>query len=816
MSSRRKFFRKSFALMHSLKQALRLIPLLTVLLTGCNVPDTELRVPGLQQRVEVFRDSSGVNHIYAENEHDLFFAQGYCAARDRLFQFEVWRRQATGTVAEILGPGEIKRDIGARLFSFRKDLDSELNHYHPRGKEIITSFTDGINAYVTQVLADTSLLPIEFRLLGIQPGRWTPRDVISRHQGLLGNLQDEIRYARAVSVLGEPKVKQLVAFEPGEPNLTLDPSINRLALFDSITVLYEAFRTSVKFKPEHLAPGVRNDTRFNRLTLADDQRQQEVMDNEKESIGSNNWIVAARRSASGFPILANDPHRAIAAPSLRYIVHLNAPGWNVVGGGEPTIPGVSIGHNDHGAWGLTIFNLDAEDIYVYKLNPSDPEQYEYRGAWEAMTTREDTVLVKGESPRFVRHRYTRHGPVLYIDSVRHIAYAARCAWLDIGAAPYLASLRIDQATSFEEFREACSFSRIPGENMIWADMSGTIGWQAVGVAPIRRNYSGLVPVPGNGDFEWDGYLPIPELPHLVDPPSGYFATANENNVPQGYSHRAAVGWNWADRFRVERINEVLESRPVHTQQQMTELQTDYHSLPARQLVPLLAGISSTDSLVERLRKQLLDWNFVIDRNSVDASVYVTWEKKLSAKLRELAVPMEGRRYIRNIPLRKVIAWLKGTEGPLKDTRSRNQLLLDCLEESVADLKSTLGEDPSGWQYGQEKMHHSFIKHPLSNAVNETLRKRLDHGPLPRSGYGSTPGVTSNSNNQATGASFRMVADLADWDNVMFTNTPGQSGDPRSPYYGNLFASWAADRFFPVYFSRPQVEKHAAEKRVLRP
>ena len=178
--------------------------------------------------------------------------------------------------------------------------------------------------------------------------------------------------------------------------------------------------------------------------------------------------------------------------------------------------------------------------------------------------------------------------------------------------------------------------------------------------------------------------------------------------------------------------------------------------------------------------------------------------------------MEGRRYIRNIPLRKVITWLKGSEGPLKDTRSRNQLLLACLEESVAELKSRLGEDPSGWQYGQEKMHHSLIKHPLSNAVNETLRKRLDHGPLPRSGYSATPGVTSNSNNQTTGASFRMVADLADWDRVMFTNTPGQSGDPRSPYYGNLFASWAEDRFFPVYFSRPQVEIHAAEKRVLRP
>lgn len=793
-----------------------LLVALVVTLASCSKSGNELAVTGLHDQVEVIRDSVGVNHIYAQNEHDLFFAQGYCAARDRLFQFEIWRRQATGTVAEILGPAEVNRDIGSRLFSFRGDMDAELNHYHPRGKEIINSFTDGINAYVREVLADTSRLPIEFRMLGIQPGLWMTRDVISRHQGILANLTDELRFSRAIVTLGEPKVKAIIPFEPGDPDLSFDPAIDKSGLFDSIGLLYDAFRASIKYKPEHIAASYRNTGNATALAQEQAQNTQDAIDNHKELIGSNNWIVSGSHSKSGSPILANDPHRAITVPSLRYLVHLNAPGWNVVGAGEPTIPGVSIGHNDFGAWGLTIFNLDAEDILVYKLNPANYEQYQYRGAWESMTVIPDTIRVKDEEARYINHRFTRHGPVMYIDSARHLAYAARCAWLDIGAAPYLASLRIDQAKTWEEFREACSFSRLPGENMIWADTSGTIGWQAVGVAPIRRNYSGLVPVPGDGRYEWDNYLPINDLPHLVNPEAGYFATANENNVPPGYENRNAVGWNWADRFRVERINEALASRPLHTQQEMMQLQVDYKSLPARSLVPLLSGIQSKNERAESMRQRLLAWNQVVDKKSIEAAVYVTWEKKLASKIRQLIVLPEGQKFIRTVSLRKVVAWLNESGGPFKDAVKRNEFLRNTFEESIADLEKSLGPDTSRWQYGQEKLHHVLIKHPLSAVVNEATRSKLNHGPLPRGGYNATPGVTGNTNNQTHGASFRMVADVSDWDKVMFTTTPGQSGDPESPFYGNLFAKWANDEFVPVYFSRDRVTGSMHERMMLKP
>ena len=212
----------------------KLLVLLFLFSVSCSLfgQSKTLSVPGLQQSVEVIRDVYGINHIYAQNEHDLFFAQGYCAAKDRLFQFEIWRRQATGTVAEILGPRELKRDIGTRLFRFRGNMKQELNHYHPHGEQIVTAYVEGVNAYVSETKENPKLLPLEFRLLGIQAEKWTTAVVISRHQGLLGNLSNEIEIARAVTTLGPDKVNDLIHFEPGKPDLTIDPAINQQLLFD--------------------------------------------------------------------------------------------------------------------------------------------------------------------------------------------------------------------------------------------------------------------------------------------------------------------------------------------------------------------------------------------------------------------------------------------------------------------------------------------------------------------------------------------------------------------------------------------------------
>ncbi len=780
---------------------------------------TTLTVDGLAEPVEVIRDNYGVNHIYAKNEHDLFLAQGYCAAKDRLFQFEIWRRQATGTVAELLGPRELNRDIGARLFRFRGDLKQEFNHYHENGEAIITAYTDGINAYIAETEKNPSLLPLEFELLNTKPQKWTPDIVISRHQGLVGNLTEEVSVGRMVAKIGAEKVKELMSYGPGDPILDLDAKIDKELLFDDVIGVYNAFRRRVVFAPEDLTLAANNNAdEYRNLVKLDEQALQEVLAKEKQIIGSNNWIVSGQFSQSGFPLLANDPHRAISAPSLRYMVHLNAPGWNVVGGGEPTIPGISIGHNDHGAWGLTVFELDCEDLYVYELNPDNKNQYKYNGGWEEMRIEKDVIKVKGAPDAHVEHRYTRHGPVTLIDEKNNVAYAVRAAWMEVGGSPYLASLRMDQATTWEEFRNACSFSHLPGENMIWADRDGNIGWQVVGIAPMRNNFSGMVPVPGDGRYEWSGYLPIKSLPHIYNPEKGFWATANENLVPDKYEHRNAVGWSWSDSYRADRLNEVLAENRKFSIGDMMRLQTDYLSIPARTLVPLLSNLKGPDKITETARGMLLKWNFVMDQNSIEAAIYKAWEERLEENIHPLFVPENSSEVVNSLPISNVIDWILTArpEFGANSVNARDEFIIKALRDAVTDLSKKLGSDMRKWQYGQAAYHHVLIKHPLSNAVDATTRKKLEVGPHPRSGYGYTVGVTGNGDNQTHGASFRIVVDTKDWDKSMFTNTPGQIGNPDSKFYSNLFALWANDKHFPVFFSKPLVEKSAHEKFILKP
>lgn len=780
----------------------------------------KLSIPGLQQPVEIIVDRWGIPHIYAQNEADLFFVQGFYAARDRTFQFELWRRQATGTVSEILGPRELKRDIGTRLFKFRGNMTQEMNHYHPNGELIITSFVNGVNAYIALTEQNPNLLPVEFKLLGIKPQKWTPEVVISRHQGLLGNINEELSTARAVAKLGAEKVKEYDWFHPGDPDLTIDPKIDTSILSKDILELYFAFRRGVAFEPKDLVADVRNADleKYRLLAMEDEAAFQEMLEREAETIGSNNWVVSGALTQSGYPMMANDPHRALAAPSLRYMSHLVAPGWNVIGGGEPTIPGISIGHNEYGSWGLTVFSTDAEDLYIYKINPDNPDQYWYNGAWEDMRIIRETINVKGQSPVTVDLKYTRHGPVVYSDARTNQACAVRCGWLEIGGSPYLASLRMDQAKNWEEFREACNYSNIPGENMIWADREGNIGWQAVGIAPIRRNFSGMVPVPGDGSYEWDGYLPIKARPHKYNPAEGYIATANENVTPPGYPYMEALGFSWSEPFRGDRIKEVLGSGKIFSPMDMAVLQTDYLSIPARTLIPMLKNLTITDNEVaEQARQMLLKWDFQMNKESVAAGIYRAWEGRLYNNVKSQVVP-KAENDLASVPTMRIIEWLVFPDGHFgkNPIQTRNDMLVKSLKETVYNLGQKFGKDMSKWNYGQVDYKHVLIKHPLSNAVKEDLRKTLDVGPAPRGGYSFTVNSTGGRDNQTAGASFRMIVDTGDWDRTLGTNSPGQAGDPKDPHYRNLFDIWVNDQYFPVFYSRKKVESVKEEMILLQP
>lgn len=774
-----------------------ILVLITSILYSCT---DSFQIQGISDEVEVLRDNYGINHIYANNQDDMFFMQGYLAAKDRLFQFEIWRRQATGTVSEVFGEEEIDRDIGTRLFKFRGDIKDELNHYHKDGFKIVSSFVSGVNKYIEEVNSNPELLPIEFKVLGIKPDIWTNEVVISRHQGLLGNIDQELNIGRAVSLIGEKKVKELMWFHPKEPSLKLDKTITYDDLKQDILRLYNAYREPIKFKGEY---------------VLDKYRSKDLMANVDESnlisdeysIGSNNWALSGNKSFNGFPILANDPHRSLSNPSLRYMAHLVAPGWNVIGGGEPEIPGISIGHNGIGAWGLTVFRTDAEDLYVYELNPSNLNQYRHNGQWKEFNKINETIKVKNKSDIDVELLYSVHGPVTLVDKNRNKAYAIKNGWSEIGGSPYLASLRMDQAKNWEEFRDACTYFNIPGENMVWADKYGDIGWQAVGIAPIRKNHSGLVPVNGNGKFDWEGYLPIIEKPNSFNPENGYLSTANQNVTPESYNRWDAVGYDWSDPYRGNRIKSVIESKEKFNMEEMIDLQVDYYSMPSEEIIKLASGnISNYIDYFEKLEK----WNNVLDKNSIEAGIYVEWQSQIYFEFINTYVPNSVKKYL-DIQIFRIIETISNM-----NESNRAKFLNKTFNASIDNLKDRYGEDSKNWVYGQDEYKHVKIYHPLENVVNDSIKGLVELKTYPRGGDGFTPGSTSSNLNQRSGGSFRVVINTKDWDKSFATNSPGQSGDPNSKFYKNLYEDWANDKFFPLLFSKSKVLRNLSDRKVYRP
>ncbi len=771
-----------------------------------------LPVAGLEAPVEILTDCWGIAHIYAENQRDLFFAQGFNAARDRLFQLEIWRRRVLGRMAEIQGPKALKRDIGARLLSFRGDLENEYAYYHPDGKTIITSFVDGVNAYIRQALEDPDTLPLEFRLLGITPEPWTPEIVLGRIGGIFHNLETEVLIARALKTMSPGTIRMLLHLHPGQPEVKVPDGVELDAIPDDVLMYYLAAREAVEFSPEDIvnptdrAPQTQTDGAGNSSGL-----------NKSRDEGSNNWVISGVKTLSRQPFMVNDPHRLIKAPSLRYWVHLVAPGWNVIGGGEPHLPGVSIGHNQYGAWGLTIFPTDCEDLYVYRTNPDNSNQYWYQDGWEEMSVVRETIPLKDQADAEVELKYTRHGPVLAEDRERRYAFGLRAAWLDIGGAPYLASLRMDQAKTWQEFRDACAYSHAPSLNMVWADLAGNIGWQAVGFVPRRPNWSGLAPVPGDGRFEWDGYLPVHDLPHRVNPTEGFIATANQENLPPGYKER--ISYNWIEPFRYARIVEVLSAGKQLTAHDMMQLQNDEYSIPARELVPLLENPDlpdSDDTLVQTAFELLRNWDFVLDKASVGAGIYAAWQRQLWAAFLEIHVPEELRESFANIVIAPLIQNLLAPDGNFgpNPTIGRDRFVRESFTAAVQDLTARFGPSPDKWTYGRIDYHSFTIRHMLGNAVNAELRAQLEVGPFPRGGDSFTVNNTGNDDEQTVGASFRLVADLSDWDRCLGVNTPGQAGDPANEHYRDLSGLWSDGKYFSLLYSHDKIAAVSERKTVL--
>lgn len=766
---------------------------------------------GLSEPVEIIKDKWGVSHIYARNQADLFYAQGYNAARDRLFQFEIWRRKATGTLSEIMGDKALAHDKGSRLLRFRGDLEAELAHYHQDSKEIITSFVAGVNAFIDQTEENPHLLPFEFDLLGIKPGHWTPEIVISRHNALTGGISNEIMLSKTITAIGSDKTRKILPFTRDtylEPFAGIDLS----KITDEIMAGYRASRS----QPQFDASDLKNPAMASTLNQALENHDENFWTDPIEginNIGSNNWIISGSKTKSGKPIMANDPHRTIQSPSLRYMVHLNAPaidgkkGWNVIGGGEPVLPGISIGHNEHGAWGLTIFRLDQEDLYIYTTNPENPDQYRYNGKWVDMYSEQTVIKVRGQDDVSTTLKYSVHGPVLYEDTENNLAYGLKAAWLDVGATPYLASLRMDQATTWQEFRDACSFSGLPGENMIWADKMGTIGWQAVGLTPVRFGWDGSLPVPGDGRYEWAGYVPIKSMPHLENPKEGWYGTSNNHNVPEGYPN--IFSDFYSDPARIVRMREVMNGSQDHTIEDSMALQYDTKSMNAEKITPYLENLNLSGQLT-RASSLLLNWDHMMDRDSAAAALYDKWELAMLAKV-------SARLDVASVSRQKMTPWIQSPpefvfgENP---AATRDMDMIEALENAVNILTEQFGDNMNDWAYGN--IHFAEIIHPLSHLLSEDMQQKVNIKPLARGGASNTLNVNSGNSRQRSGASFRMIVDTADWDSTVGTNSPGQSANPASSHYSDLFEGWNKGEYFPMYFSKDKISSNAGTIIILKP
>jgi len=781
-----------------------------------------VRVAGLEQPVDVSIDRWGIPHIRAQRVYDAFVAQGYMAARDRLWQMDLWRKRGLGEMARDFGPTWVESDRLARAVLFRGGMYREWLAYGSDAKRVAEAFVAGVNAFVAETEADPARLPEEFRLVGYRPARWAAEDTVRiRHHGLTLNFTSEVDRAAAFC-LGPDGQRADALRRELAPAVTprLPDGLDPCAIpGGELKRAYQLATAVPRFTRENLR--LASQTGLSLLPAAHDplQNAQQPEAETLASYGSNNWTIAPRLTDTGRPILANDPHRAHGAPSLRYISHLAAPGMDVIGAGEPFLPGISIGHNGRIAFGLTRFYMDQEDLYVYRLNPANAREYQYQGRWEPMSRVVEAITVKGEAvPRQVENWYTRHGPVLVHQAARGSAYALRAAWLDEGMAPYFGSMDYMRAQNWDQFRAAMNRWGAPGENQVYADTDGNIGWIPGGLTPIRPNWDGLLPVPGDGRYEWSGYRHGDELPSEFNPARGYVVTANENNVPTGHPlYPAGIGYEWSDPARAHRLHalfqaRVAEGRPFSLKDSEA-MQTDVTAVPARRLVALLQALPGASPEATRALGLLQPWDGAMRADSAAAALYEVWMMEALRPAVLATLPEAVRGVARaEMSTERLVRHLETMPAA-----ERAPLLLRSLEAGMTATARRLGPEPAAWSWG--RLHRAVFVHPLSAVVDDAGRARLNVGNWPLPGSASTPLAASynTANYQLTaGASFRMVVDVGNWDASRAVNTPGQSGNPASAHYRDLAPLWAAGQYFPLSYSRAAVDAVATERLRLEP
>jgi penicillin amidase len=740
----------------------------------------ELIAPGLAEPVEVLRDRWGVPYVSAASLEDLWFAQGFVTAGERLFQLDLVLRASNGRLSEVFADRTLPDDRFARTVGFHRAGARQASGWDDTSRAMHARFREGVAAWIERMPAP----PVEYTLLDLRPdlpmdeGAWAAAFVFLAW-GLSGNWDTELLRVAIAERLGPEAVATLLPPVPSGP-----PTI---------------------------ASGTLGGKLLDELPLAKGQ-------------GSNDWVVAGSRTERGKPLLANDPHLLAVQPGAWIELHLRAPGYEARGVALTFSPGVLLGTTAHHAWGVTNVTGDVQDLYVEHLN-EDRSAAEYLGEWEPVTIHREEIHVRGTAdPLVVDVRETRHGPILdtCIVGVQHPefvelppteTYALRWTGLEHGIRPSLA-LDAANATSFDGFRRAAWGVECPGQNFVYADVDGTIGYQCTGQYPVRRTGDGTAPVPGwTDEHEWDGWIPFEELPWAVDPERGFLVTANNRIHDDAYPH--LIGHDFHTPYRARRIVERIAAVARHTVGTTAAIQSDTVSLSTRETTPLLLGVEPHTDEEREAIALLRGWDGDMAADSAPAAIFNTWSRHIARRALE---PRMGDELFRRYHAWRELFQCEVLPSMLREPAGwlDDDLLRAALVDALRELREHLGDDPEGWRWGA--LHRLKLVHPLGalpglEALFTATDVELggDEQTVMQGGFDGRDGYPP-----AVIASWRAVYDLSDLDRSVGVLPAGVSGNPGSDHWNDQAPLWAAGEHHPLPFTRPAVEAAAVASLRLLP
>jgi penicillin G amidase len=780
---------------------------------------------GLQHKVEIMRDEAGLPHIYADNPGDLFFAQGYVQAQDRLWQMELNRHVGHGQLSELFGDTQfgdsstVKLDKFLRTIGIDRAARVDLDNLDGPSLAALRHYSDGVNAFIH---SHQDNLPIEFTLLGYHPADWQPVDTLVWAKvmayDLGGNYEDEILRIQLDNALGEARVRELIPPYPLTGPFIIPPDVKRYSAPISAPSSFQGAKESgrVAIGQPDLAALVQ----INRsLHLIGD------------GAGSNNWVVDGSLTSTGMPLLANDPHLDIGMPSVWYAnalhctpVSVECP-YDVIGFTFPGVPGVVIGHNARIAWGVTNSGPDVQDLFIEKVNPARPNQYWYEGQWQEMELDPQVIHVMNGPDMPITVQYTRHGPIM-TPVLKGVTATLALEWTATQERSSIVKslLELDAARNWDEFRSALRLWDVPAQNFVYADVVGNIGYQMSGRIPIRADGDGTVPVPGyTGQYEWQGYIPFDEMPFVFNPPTHFILTANNQVVPGGYKYMIASAF--AAPFRAERISDLLAAKGKLSPNDFKMIQGDVYSLPLTNLQKYVVRVKPVGFLAERALKYVQTWDGNLTQDNIGGTILEATYLKLVNDLFEppLGVNLFNA-YLQRGDVHHLLVdkLLDDASNPMWDDPStakqetRDDRLAQAYWEGVDWLGSQFGDWPPDWHWG--RLHTATFAHPFGST--RPLDLMFNFGPtgVPGDGYtvNSTGFDQSMPYDAQTVPSMREIVDLSSFDSSWWIQTTGESGQPLNSHYTDLTPLWRDGKYEPLYFTRTAVRQVKSGDLVLTP